>query len=237
MPIHESTLRTGRKSNFFRLLVVSSLLAFVVLAAESGRSQNLRETPPTAQTLAAAVDHHYNSLKSLQVEFSQQYAGMGMNRHESGTLLMKKPGRMRWTYAKPAGKLFVLDGKFAYFYAPGDSQIQRVPAKQLDDLRSPLRFLLGHSQIAKEIANLTATPGNSGFVLSGVPKGMEKRVEEMNLEVTPDGVIHSINIKEADGAETTFTLTGEKSNAPAPDSEFVFQAPKGVPVVEGMPPV
>ena len=37
---------------------------------------------------------------------------MGMNRHETGTLLLKKPGRMRWTYAKPAGKLFVLDGNF-----------------------------------------------------------------------------------------------------------------------------
>ena len=162
---------------------------------------------------------------------------MGMNRHETGTLLLKKPGRMRWTYAKPAGKLFVLDGRFAYFYAPGDSQIQRVPAKQLDDLRSPLRFLLGHSQLAKEIANLTATPGSRGFVLSGQPKGMEKRVEEMSLEVTPDGVIHSIRVLEIDGAETTFTLTGEKPNSPAPDSEFVFQAPKGIPVVEGMPPV
>ncbi len=234
MPVSQSAPHTSRKTNFFRLLVVPSLL---LLIPSSSRAQYLMETPPTAQTLAAAVDHHYNSLKSLEVQFSQQYAGMGMNRHESGTLLLKKPGRMRWTYAKPAGKLFVLDGKFAYFYAPGDSQIQRVPAKQLDDLRSPLRFLLGHSQLAKEIDHLTATPGSNGFVLSGQPKGMEKRVEEMSLEVTPDGVIHSINIKEVDGAETTFTLTGEKSNAPAPDAEFVFQAPKGVPVVEGMPPV
>ncbi len=237
MSVNESTPHTSRKGKLFRLLVIPFLLIFVALESNSSRAQNLMETPPTAQTLAAAVDHHYNSLKSLQVEFSQQYAGMGMNRHETGTLLLKKPGRMRWTYAKPAGKLFVLDGKYAYFYAPGDSQIQRVPAKQLDDLRSPLRFLLGHSQLAKEIANLTATPGTGGFMLSGVPKGMEKRVEEMSLEVTPDGVIHSIRVREVDGAETTFTLTGEKPNSPAPDSEFVFQAPKGVPVVEGMPPV
>ena len=47
----------------------------------------------------------------------------------------------------------------------------------------------------------------------------------------------SIRVLEIDGAETTFTLTGEKPNSPAPDSEFVFQAPKGIPVVEGMPPV
>jgi len=160
-----------------------------------------------------------------------------MNRQESGTLLLKKPGRMRWTYARPVGKLFVLDGKYAYFYAPGDSQVQRVPAKQLDDLRSPLRFLLGHTQLAKEMVGLKAEQAGAGFYLSGVPKGMENRVERMSLEVTPDGVIHSIKVEEVDGAETVFTLTGEQPNPPAPDSEFVFQAPKGVPVVDGMPPV
>jgi outer membrane lipoprotein carrier protein len=192
---------------------------------------------PTAQALADAVDHHYNSLHSLRVQFLQQYAGMGMNRHESGTLLLKKPGKMRWTYAQPAGKLFVLDGKYAYFYAAGDPQIQRVAAKQLDDLRSPLRFLLGHTQLGKEITGLTATPRDGGYLLSGVPKGMEKRVERLSLQVTADGVIHSMKIEEVDGAETIFTLTGEQPNAPAPDAEFVFQAPSGVPIVDAMPPV
>ncbi|HVJ09121.1 MAG TPA: outer membrane lipoprotein chaperone LolA [Acidisarcina sp.] len=191
----------------------------------------------SVQSLAASVDHHYNSLRSLRVEFSQQYAGMGMNRHESGTLLLKKPGRMRWIYSQPAGKLFVLDGKYAYFYGPGDTQVQRVAAKQLDDLRSPLRFLLGHTQLEKELIGLTATPSGTGYVLSGTPKGMEKRIERMSLEVTPDGVIHAMKIEEVDGALTTFKLSGEQTNPPTSDAEFVFQAPKGVPVVEGLPPV
>jgi outer membrane lipoprotein carrier protein len=46
-----------------------------------------------------------------------------------------------------------------------------------------------------------------------------------------------MKIEEVDGAETTFTLTGEQPNAPAPDAEFVFQAPSGVPIVDAMPPV
>ena len=93
---------------------------------------------PDAKTLASRVDHHYNSLHSLSVAFQESYEGMGIHRAESGTLLLRKPGRMLWVYSEPKGKLFVLDGKYAYFYTPGDAQAQRVNAKQLDDLRSPL---------------------------------------------------------------------------------------------------
>ncbi len=92
------------------------------------------------------VDDHYNHLQSLRTQFTERYTGLGMDRTETGMLLLKKPGRMRWSYTTPVGKVFVLDGKYAWSYTPGDAQVQRLPAKQVDDLRSPLRFLLGHTQ-------------------------------------------------------------------------------------------
>jgi outer membrane lipoprotein carrier protein len=192
---------------------------------------------PTATELAARVDHHYNALHSLRVNFVQQYDGLGMHRQEGGTLLLKKPGLMRWDYSHPPGKLFVLDGKNAYFYAPGGSEAQRIPAKKLDDLRSPLRLLLGHTQLAKELANLQMTPSGDGFELSGTPKGMEQRVASFRLTVALDGTIQGIKIEETDGSVTRFTFTGEQPNVPAPDSEFVFKAPPGVEIVSGLPPV
>src|SRR6202012_3322711 len=59
---------------------------------------------PSATQIAAAADHHYNVLHRLRVNFTETYQGMGMDRHESGVLLLEKPGRMRWNYAEPAGK-------------------------------------------------------------------------------------------------------------------------------------
>jgi len=106
---------------------------------------------PSAHDLAQRVDRHYNQLHSLKAGFTESYEGLGMQRTESGTLLLLKPGRMRWDYSSPAGKLFLLDGKYAWFYAQGDPQVQRIQAKQLDDLRSPLRFLLGHTELEKEM--------------------------------------------------------------------------------------
>jgi len=192
----------------------------------------------TAQTQAARIDKHYNALHSLSVHFTQKYDGMGMHRQESGILLLKKPGKMRWIYSQPAGKLFVLDGQNAYFYSPGDTEIPRVPAKKLDDLRSPLRFLLGHTQLAKELTNLQITPAEDGtFTLSGIPRNMEQRIASFTITASADGVIQAMHIEETDGAKNTFTFSDEQPNAPATDADFVFHAPVGTHIIEGMPPV
>ena len=186
----------------------------------------------------ARVDRHYNSLHSLEVHFVQNYSGMGMHRHEAGVLLLKKPGKMRWTYTDPDGKLFILDGHDGYFYSPGETEAQKVPEKQLDDLRSPLQFLLGHTELEKELKNLTVTAQAGGlFVLAGVPKGLEQRVASLKVTVSSDGVIHSMTIEETDGVTNAFDFSGEAGNVPTPNSAFVFNPPPGVHIVSGMPPV
>jgi outer membrane lipoprotein carrier protein len=184
-----------------------------------------------------SVDDHYNHLGSLRAHYTEHYTGMGMDRTEEGTLLLKKPGRMRWSYAAPVGKVFVLDGKFAWFYTPGDAQATRVPAKQLDDLRSPLRFLLGHTQLRKELDNLVVTPNGSGFQISGVPKGMAQRVKSLSLLVTAAGAIERMRLEEVDGAVTEFAFSGIQENVPVKDADFAFIPPAGVTVVEGLPPI
>jgi outer membrane lipoprotein carrier protein len=196
--------------------------------------------PPSlsAHEVAQRVDRHYNQLRSLKAGFTESYEGMGMRRTESGTLLLVKPGRMRWEYAQPAGKLFLLDGKYAWFYARGDSQVQRIPAKQLDDLRSPLRFLLGHTELEKELTGLKVTAASGGhFTLSGQPKGQERRVARLTLTVTADGTITGIEIEEADGALTRFSFSSEQPNVAIPAETFHFTPPAGVPVVDALPPV
>ena len=195
-------------------------------------------SPLTVHTLAERIDRRYNSLRSLEVQFTQTYEGMGMNRKEAGVLLLKKPGKMRWTYSQPAGKLFVLDGRYGYFYSPGDTEVQRVPVKKLDDMRSPLRLLLGHTKLEQELTGLQIAPQADGtYRLTGIPKGLEKRVASFSLTATEDGVIRAMKVEETDGITNAFVFSDEKVNAPAPDADFVFNTPAGAKVVEGLPPV
>lgn len=197
-----------------------------------------QQNSTSAHDLAQIVDRHYNQLHSLKAGFTESYQGLGVNRTESGTLLLLKPGRMKWDYSAPPGKLFLLDSKYAWFYSRGDAQVQRIPAKQLDDLRSPLRFLLGHTELEKELDHLKLAPGPNGqFTLTGQPKGQEKRVRRLALTVTPNGSITSIEIEETDGALTRFTFTGEQPNVSIPPAVFHFTPPPGIPVVDAPPPV
>lgn len=192
---------------------------------------------PNAKSIARRVDAHYNKLRSLSVQFTETYMGMGMSRTESGRLLIARPGCMKWSYAHPAGKLFVVDGKYGYSYTPGDAQAERYPSRQLNDFRSPLRFLLGHTHIEKELTSLTVTPDEGGFVLHGVPKGMGKQVTKVQLRVLADGTIQEIRWTEADGATTEFLLNEERENPPIAPGAFTFRPPPGVVVVRGLAPI
>ena len=83
----------------------------------------------------------------------------GAKRSESGTLLLRKPGKMRWDYDQPKGKLFVSDGKFLWLYTPEDNRAEKMKLKESDDMRAPLAFLLGKLDFQKEFRNLQAKPG------------------------------------------------------------------------------
>ncbi len=195
---------------------------------------------PTADALAKVVDAHYNHLRSLQARYTERYEGMGQDRTETGTLTLSKPGRMRWAYDSPAGKLFLLNGKTAVSYTPGDAEATRIPAKQLDDLRSPLRFLLGHTELAKELEHLSLAPASgtpNTYILSGAPTGMEQRVRSISLTVNRSGGITGMQVEEADGATTGFAFTDMRENIPVPAGEFTFNPPAGVSIIDGAAPI
>ena len=183
--------------------------------------------------LARAVDDHYNHIKSLQSDFTEIYRGAGAERQETGTLYLKKPRKMRWEYRSPKEKLFVSDGQQVWFYLPAERQLRRTQLRQLEDLRSPLAFLLGKTKLENELHGLSKvvdqpplTPGNT--LLRGVPQAMADRVSEVELEITPSNQIVRILLTEVDGTTTEFRFANIKENLQFDDRRFHFDPPPGV---------
>ena len=190
-----------------------------------------------AKSLAVAVDAHYNHLHSLEAEFTEMYRGSGMERTESGTLWLKKPGKMRWEYRSPKQKLFVSDGNDAWFYVPEDRQARKESAKKLEDMRSPLAFLLGKTKLEKELRGLSLAPDiepmqSGDVVLRGVPTALGDQVSEIVLEVTPENRIARIVIQDVDGAATEYRFTEQKEDVGIADGRFGFKPPAGTEVVD-----
>jgi len=215
---------------------LGAILVFMLTFVASSAAQDVH-------SIAQRVDGHYNALRALQAEFTEMFRGNGMDRTESGTLWIRRPGHMRWEYREPRAKLFVTDGKTAWFYAPGDRQARRTAFKSLEDLRSPLAYLLGRAKLEKEFDGLSLavdiTPKSSGnIVLRGKPRGMGSQLAQVLLEVTPQGRIDRIVAEGQDDAVTEFRFSESKENgavdaASIDDAHFRFTPPKGVEVVEG----
>lgn len=203
-----------------------------------GSSVAASSAPPDLRAIAQRVDNRYNHLRTLEAEFIETYSGAGIERTESGTLWLKKPGKMRWQYRSPREKLFLSDGKNTWFYVPGDQQVRRSPLRDLQDIRSPLAFLLGKTKLEKELDGLSfapdvapITPG--GMVLRGVPKAMAEQVTQVLLEVSPEAQIVRIVLDGTDGSVTEYRFHDQKEGVRIADSEFRFVPPPGVEVIDG----
>jgi outer membrane lipoprotein carrier protein len=228
--------------------IAFTILIAMAIAAWAHAADVKPEAKTDVKATAQAVDEHYNHLRSLQAEFSEIYNGSGMERTESGTLWLKKsdgkapgskkPGKMRWEYRSPREKLFVSDGKDAWFYVPADRQARKTPAQKLEDVRSPLAFLLGKTNLEKELRGLSlapdvapATTGN--VVLRGVPVAFTDLINEIELEVTPDHRIARIVIRGVDGATTEYRFSDQVEDVQIADSRFQFVPPAGTETVDG----
>jgi outer membrane lipoprotein carrier protein len=211
--------------------LTSSVIALLLsMAAASAQGADVK-------AIATAVDAHYNHLRTLEAEFTELYRGSGMERTESGTLWLKKPGKMRWEYRSPKEKLFVSDGKTAWFYVPEDRQARKSSAKKLEDLRSPLAFLLGKTKLERELRGLSLAPDvepleSGDVVLRGVPKGLEDQISEIVLEVTPDKRIARLIMQEVDGASTEYRFSDQKEDVSIQDARFGFKPPAETEIVE-----
>lgn len=213
-----------------RSLTTSVITLLLSLAAASAQGADVK-------AIASAVDAHYNHLRTLQAEFTELYRGSGMERTESGTLWLKKPGKMRWEYRSPKEKLFVSDGKTAWFYVPEDRQARKSSAKKVEDLRSPLAFLLGKTKLERELRGLSLAPdieplASGDVVLRGVPKGLEDQISEIVLEVTPDNRIARLIMHEVDGASTEYRFSDQQEDVNIQDARFGFKPPAETEIME-----
>jgi outer membrane lipoprotein carrier protein len=220
--------------NFVKL--PSIFLNFIVVLLVTALSA--ASPTPDVHAVAQAVDERYNHLHTLQADFTEIYRGAGMERTESGTLWLKKPGKMRWEYRSPRDKLFLSDGKDAWFYVPGERQVRRTAVKKLDDLRSPLAFLLGKTKLEKELQGLSVAPdvtplATGDVVLRGVPESLADRVSQVLLEITPEHWIGRIVIEEVDGSVTEYRFSNQREDLAVPDQKFQFVVPDGVEVIDG----
>jgi len=174
------------------------------------------------------VEDRYNHTETLEVAFAETYTMKGQKRTEKGELYLRKPGRTRWEYTSPAGKLFGSDGKFTYAYFPDENRFEKSSLRVSEDMKAPLAFLLGKLKFTDEFRDFRTEPDGPSTFITGVPKSDKVPYKEVTFLVDPNFTIRWLNVKGQDGSQLDFAFNAEKRNVPIADSMFKFKAPLGV---------
>jgi outer membrane lipoprotein carrier protein len=190
---------------------------------------------PSTDDLIKQVQQRYNGARTLSVEFTEEYSMQGhMRQPETGTLTLRKQGKMRWDYSRPAGKLFVSDGKSVYLYMAADNRVEKLPLKDTDDMRAPLAFLLGRLEMKKEFRDFTAHPGEGGTWLDASAKTDSLPYAKVQMLIAADGAIKELKVVGRDASELRFHFKEERLNPVVADSLFHFVVPPGAEVVQSV---
>jgi outer membrane lipoprotein carrier protein len=192
------------------------------------------EIPKDLDKLLKTIESRYNHAQSLKLDFSETYAGARRPAQtDSGVLYLRKPGKMRWEYSAPPGKLFLSDGKDVFLYNPDDRRAEKSKLKQSEDMRAPLAFLLGKLDFSKEFKSFeTRNEGADLKWISAIPKSDNLAYTKVEFLAASDGQIRRVRVTGQDLSKLDFTFSNEQSNPPLSASLFTFSPPPGVQVVE-----
>jgi outer membrane lipoprotein carrier protein len=210
--------------------MVRSLAVILALALSTVPAAQTRQPP---EAIARELQARYQSIRDFSADFVQTYrAGvLKTQTRESGTVSVKKPGKMRWTYSKPERKELVSDGRTLYWYVPADKQV--IMNEVADQGNTPVLFLSGKGDIARDFTPSyadTQAPGTLALKL--LPRRSEPDYAHLVVTLDPSTLqIRALTTLDHQGGESTLTFANMKENRGLSDKDFVFTVPRGVSVI------
>src|SRR5256885_9837891 len=167
------------------------------------------------RALAQRVQAFYAHSKDFSASFRQHYTYVAIGRTEDseGVVQVKKPGLVRWNYAKPEPRTLYIEGKTLWIWRPDDQEAQVKRDFGGDQLSSAFTFLWGKGDLLKEFSPKAVA------VLAGLPAG--EGLELAPLKPTAGGEkLPFVGGKDGQG------LAGGGADSQGDGDQNGFQGPK-----------
>jgi len=221
----------------FAMLVLAWLVLPFEICVMAGATEG--DSLPT-------LEARYRKASTLKASFLERYSENGKQvRVEAGKAYFLRPGKMRWEYEKPEKNLFLVDGKYVWFYAPDDHTATRMPAKKSDDWRTPIAFLTTVMKLERICSAVGAAPeikassaGNEVYrcVLRGAEQEKGGPAQKVWFEITPQSELARIVIPQEAGMGIEFEFKDWEWNPALEKKLFQFEPPPGTVIVNGLLP-
>ena len=189
------------------------------------------------RAIARRVQAFYAQTKDFSAAFQQRYTYVALGRVEEseGTVQVKKPGMVRWDYAKPDRRTLYIQGRTLWIWRPDDQEAQVKRDFGGEQLSSAFTFLWGKGNLLKEFApRAVAAPQGlpQGDALELTPLKPIPGVEKLLFVVGKDGQVLASVVTNAQADVNQIVFSGAKIDQGLPDSLFHFVPPKGAYVQE-----
>jgi len=186
---------------------------------------------PDARALVDKLQRFYEHTKDFQADFTQRYDYKTFHRvmNSTGHVAFRKPGLMRWDYAKPRSKSFVVDGHDLWIWTPADNVVVRRKGFTTNQLSVAVTFLFGKGHLAD--AFKITRRGKNELVLDPLASGTGTK--QVIFEIDPKtGQVKVSTVIDPQGNENRITFSNVKLDTGIPAKRFVFTPPPGAQVQE-----
>jgi outer membrane lipoprotein carrier protein len=221
-----------RTRRFAAYLLLAATLALGSAPARGDDSEK------AVSKVVRALEARYRGAASFRAVFLERRSeGRNSIQLESGTLYLLRPGWMRWEYEAPEKKLFLVDGKFAWFYVPEDRTVTKAAVRQSDDERIPLLLLTGKTSLGRvcrriELADVHVEASGDTALRCLPARGGQEQYKEALFEVDAESYLVRLLVREVGDVETEFHFGKWEENLPLDRSLFRFSPPKGTTIVD-----
>lgn len=209
-----------------RLIGMTALATATVLSAQA---------QPTAADLAQKIQQHYERVTTFTAKFTQEQQSKFLPQQQvwSGTVKVRKPNMMWWTYDKPEKKHWIIDGVAVWDYDVAGKIVIRSALPKGSDAISPLLFLSGRGNLTRDFTSALPASQPAGewhLELTPIPaKAADADFRSLTLIVARESLaLKGLKSIDKDGTIKTFGFTELRENATLTPTDFVFTPPKGV---------
>lgn len=209
-----------------QLFHLTSVLACVAVVT----GQAAQADRPSPEDLAKRLQARYQTVRDFTADFRQTYQGVLLRKGttETGTLLLKKPSRVRMTYEKPERKLFVSDGTRFYSYFPADRAGSEHALPKSGESSTALLFIAGQGDLTRDFTpSMPPTQQPGEWQLKLVPKKPQSDFQTLTLIVERNTLALNGFVTTDEQGTNTIRLLNVKENAGLKDDAFLFKFPKG----------
>ncbi len=224
-----------------RLFILSAV--FILALSLSGFSNEIE-----AQTAASSAKPSGLSLDDILKRLESRYSAPGFSARffqtstlkalditetASGTMVVKRPGMMRWVYEKPDKQVIVTDGKKLWIYRPADNQVTVGSAPSFFGDGKGASFLSNIQSVRKTFhVTLEKMNASQEYVLKLVPMDKSYDLTSVLLVVSNDtfDIVEVVTYNSYED-ETRIELNSIQIEQNLDDSQFKFAIPQGAEVV------